>query len=614
MLTFLVAFAVLVTVASTSVFSLRLATQQENSQSAQRLANSIVHQAIANIVKAPDFAGELQMNTASGWARITFQRNLGLPYSTNNWEGDHPTGWQRGVPQGMVHLVAVAEVRGAQRRVEALVDMPVYPMTVACSGPLTLQQSTVASVKDEVLDEELDEILASPFLPANVGSNSPKALDSITLEPGSHVTGFVQSCGGIDNNGAQIDGEIRARWPEASELPDMAAAMLDPRRPDPSEENVIYSRLDPAASYGDLSVNAHNVVEGSLTVDGSLTLNDALLYVDGDLTVRGGLNGQGAIGVKGKVTVQGASHLRAQSRVAVVADGDIVLRGTSKARQRFEGILFGKGTIRVESITLLGSCIQNAPPGSPANQIGVVLDDANLLYANLPAGAAFNPPIDSLLPAMFGSAAIEDVKLSPSSREPDTLVGRTNIRRTRSGAPAGPGNQAELANNWGATDVTVLRMQFDKNGNPRFAFTIWGRNTTDNQPMRNPDGSPDMWGCFYDSLEGLLTAHNLGTGGPAGAVLARLAETEVQHAPGGLENMASIMATGQHHSGGYNEFGDGVNEAALRAQLSQTVNALLTRSQALRRRSRNSRGYFSMDPSRFLSRSRAVRLHYWREI
>lgn len=612
LLTFLVAFVVLVTVATTSTFSLQMAAHLENAQTAQRLANSIVHQAIAKIVKDPTFHGELNLQSGDAIARLTFLRNLGTAYSTNNWEGDAPSGWGRGVPRGMIHLVASAHCRGVERRVETLVDMPVYPMTVACSGPLTLDKSTVASVNDDVMDEELPVILSSPMGPANVGSNSNKVGNSIQLSQTSHITGFVQSCGDIKNLGAQVDGEIRARWPEVTELPDMSPSMLDPRKPDPSEENVLYNEL-PAGAYGDLEVNSHNVVAGSLTVNGPLTLNDSLLFVDGDLTITGGLNGQGAVGVRGKVQISGASHLRAQSRVAVIADGDVQLLGTGKTSQRFEGILYSKGTIKVQSVTLLGSCIQNAPAGSAANQIGVVITDSNVLFNQRKAGPAFNPPIDLLVSTLHGTSSIEDVT-TPASREADSLVGRSNVRHTPSGAPAGPGNQKVRANWWEPDDVFVLRTQFDSDGKPRFAATWWGRDG--DEPHRKPDGSPRPNGLYYESAEALISLNGQGFGPfDEKAIYDLLADTAHSHPPNGQNNLPSVVARGVSLSGGFHEFGHDcdVNEAQFRANLRATVNSLLARSDALKRRSPNPNAYYSLDPSRFLSRTLAVHLHYWRE-
>ena len=612
LLSFLVAFVVLATVATTSTFSLRMAVQSENAQTAQRLANSIVHQGVAAIVKDPSFHTDLNLVAGEARAQLTFQKNLGIPYCTNNWEGDSPLGWGRGVPRGMIHLIGVATCKGVERRVETLVDMPVYPMTVACSGPLTLENSTVGSVKDEILDQDLAVILAAPLGPANVGSNSAKAGSSIELLQNSHITGFVQSCGGIKNQGGRVDGEIRELWPNPSELPEMSAAMFDPRRPDPSDENVIYTKL-PAGTFHDLEVNAHNVVAGNLEVNGALKLNDSLLFVDGDLTVKGGLNGQGALGVRGRVKISGASHLRAQSRVAVVADGNITLLGEDRASQRFEGILFSKGTIQVQSVTLLGSCIQNAPAGSPANQIGVVISDSNVFFSQRTSAPSFNPPVDTLLPSISGSSSIEDVK-GPSSRENDSLVGRTGVRRNRAGAPAGPGNQKEQHNSWTADDVLVLRMQFDSNNNPRFTSTGWGMR--DLGPDTNPDGSPRVIGYYYETPSALIDQLGQGAGPNTEAELATmLSDITHSHPPNGKNNLPNTTACGIDNSGGFHEYGDGcdVNEDAFRAALRDTVNTLIQRSQKLRNRSPDPYSYYSLDPSRFLSRSRAVHLHYWRE-
>ncbi len=621
LLTFLVAFVVLATIATTSTLSLQMGAQVENSQAAQRLAASVVHQGVANIIKNPTFHSDLLLQEGDGKAVLTFQKTGSTPYSTNNWEGNSPIGWERGVPRGMIHLVGVASVHGVERRVETLVDMPVYPMTVACSGPLVLENSTVASVKDNVLDRELSEILASPLGPANVGTNAAGAGDSLLIQTGSHITGFVQSCGSIRNLGGKIDGEIRAYWPIASDLPVMSSSQLDPRKPDPSDENVIYSKLPPS-TYPSLEVNGYSVITGNVQVNGPLTLNDSLLLVDGDLTVTGGLNGQGAIGVRGNVKVSGASHLRAQSRVAVLADGDISLLGTGRESQRFEGLLYSRGSIRVESVTLLGSCIQNAPPDSPANRIGVTIANSNVFFNTRGSGPSFNPPVDAIMPSLTGVSSVEDVQ-GPASREPDSVVGRTTRRRSRSGGPVGPGNVREVCNAWRADDLFVLRMQFDAQHRPRFAVMQTGRasNGGDDPELRNPDGTLMLGAGYFESMRALLDDMGQGFGGGVDlyisdtTILAMLADITRSYPPNGKNNFPNIIACGIDGSGGFHEYGDGcdVNETEMREGMRASINAMLARCEQLSRRSPDANSYYTLDPSRFLSRSRAVRLHYWRE-
>lgn len=616
----LVALLALMTVATTSVLSLSFAQRVDQSQTARRLAHSVIHRAIAEYIKNPAFEQDLRVENDLGRAVMTFQRNHpeGFPPSTNNWEGQNPVGWQRGVPVGMVHLVATARSQGVERRCEALVDMPVFPMAVACSGPVVVDRATIASISDELLQQDLAQILASPLEPGNLGSNSPNPQDSIVLNASSKVTGFVQSRGGIRNHGAEVEGELRPLWPEALELPKMSASMLDPRRADLSEENVVYTSLL-GQNYGDLTISSHCVINGSLVVNGMLTVNQGLIYVDGDLHVTGGIEGEGAIAAKGSMRVHGESHLRAGSRVALLADGDIELKGDNKANHRFEGIVYGQGAIRIEKITLLGACIQNAPEGSPANNIGVVIDDANLLWAHTPTAMAWAPPIDLLIPTLLQRPLqLEEVSLSEESREPDAFVGRTNIRSGPGQPPKGPGELKKLANDWSPTDVGVLRVGFNAQGLPRFAYLWWGRNTSDGAPKRKADGSPDISGLYYPSVEALIHGRGLGVAGPEEAILARLADRDNEPPPGGVDNLASVIVNGLGGSGGYREFGsdgaDQVDESALRARLATMLHEVLVNVDSKRKRKAGSFNHFSLDPSRFLNRSRAVKIRFWRDL
>lgn len=612
----MVAFLALLTVASQSVLSLGFAQRSEQSQVARRLASSVVHQAIAEFVVNPAFNNDLRLQTEDGWAALTFRRDHpeGLPFSTNNWEGDSPLGYGRGVPVGMVHLVLTSQVKNARHRCEVILDLPVYPMAVACSGPVTIDQATVAAVPDELLEQDLDQILSSRLLPGNLGNNHPRSRDSVLLTRDSRVTGFVQSRGGITNRGAEVGGELRPLWPEALELPRLSSSMLDPRRALQEEEEVLYSVL-PAQSYSDLTVSSHCVIPGSLRVDGVLTLNQGLLFIDGDLTVRGGIQGEGAIGVRGRVEVSGSSHLRASSRVAILADGDLRLLGENRSQHRFEGLIYGQGAIHIEKITLLGACIQNAPEGSPANLVGVTIDNANVLWANTTTSMAFAPPIDLLIATLLNAPLeLDAVKLSEESQEPDRFVGKTPIRGPLA---RGPGELKRLANDWRPNDVGVLRVAFNARGLPRFGYFWWGRSPGSNLPLRKPDGSPAIQGIYYPSVEALIHGRGLGLAGPEEAVMARLEDREHEPAPGGIDNLPSVIVNGIFHDGGYREFGrdgaDGIQEEPLRQRLGQSLHSVLLAVDASRKRKAGQFNHFSLDPSRFLNRSRAVRIRFWRE-
>lgn len=624
LLTLVVAFLALLTVASTSIFSLQFSRRVHLSRSAERMASSAIHQAVARFIQQPGFASDLRVDGPEGWGRITFQPGNpeGLPHSTNNWEGNHPRGYQRGVPQGMVHLVATGNCRGVVRHCEALIDMPVFPMAIACSGPITLDAATVASIKDDMLGWPLSDILAAQLDPGNLASDNPRSPDSVLLKASSHVTGFVQSKGGIQNLGAAVDGELRPMWPEQLELPDMSATMLDPRRPAPEEENVLYTTLqgqngaNPAHQYSDLVVSSHSVINGTLQVNGRLTINDGILFVDGDLIVRGGVDGQGAIGVRGSASIEGDAQLRASSRVAILADGDLSLKGVRKDAQRYEGILYSKGRITIEKVTLLGACIQNAPAGSPANEFGVTVHDANVIWARATNAMAFDPPVDLLIPSVFPEIpVVDEVPLSQGSQDGDVIRGTT---RVRGNVPRGPGELKRLANNWNPNDVGVIRITFNSQGEPRIGYFWWGRSTEDNSPLRNPDGSPAIGGVYYPSLEALLTGRNQGTAGPEGAVMALLANPDHPPTPGGIDNLPNVIVHGLGHSGGYREYGnggaEGVQADSVRQRLQVTVGTALAKVIERRRRDPRGRSYFSLDPSRFLNRARSVKIRFWRSL
>ena len=89
-------------VASLATWGLQLSSRQENQQIALELADSALHQGLAQLMLHPEYGKDrLPVISISGIpgmpegarADLTFASNAGVPYSTNNLAGDQPTGW-----------------------------------------------------------------------------------------------------------------------------------------------------------------------------------------------------------------------------------------------------------------------------------------------------------------------------------------------------------------------------------------------------------------------------------------------------------------------------------------------------------------------------------------
>lgn len=373
-----IALLAALTVGTSASLQTQLVQHSENVQIASLLADSALQQGIAELMRAPgwgtnneriEFAGPVDRSRVL----LTFDKNAGVPFSTNNPTGSPLLGWsgsrllsQHQVPEHRVHLVAVAECRNARRLREALVYVPNYTVSLASTGKVHLTNSVVGSLKNV---QDLNEVDAHPELlgPGDLATNSDLG-DSVVLSQASRVTGNVQSRGDVSlDSGSSVGGEVRQHHSE-TELPHFNFDEYDPARSNPNDPGT-----GPPLHYEELSPGGHgaqNLVglvrcEGSVTFTDDLHLDNCLLYVTGDLRVRGGIRGTGAVIVKGRTTVEGGASLTSDDNVALLSRGDVSLLGTQGHPYQFQGLVYTRGNFMARYFTVVGGFVADGSvPGT----------------------------------------------------------------------------------------------------------------------------------------------------------------------------------------------------------------------------------------------------------
>lgn len=305
-------------------------------------------------------AHDLSMDRS--YYRVTFKSGTGFPHSTNNVEGDRPSGYlSRAVAEGFVHVISTGFCRGQYRTVEAMVREPEAPFGLASSARIHSKfplQITGTSSARHAQDGNFDR-------PGHLICNSPGGVvidrDTSANPRTTSISGFVQSVGPISlDPGANVKAGIRP-YASAGAIPKFnVAGDFDPQGL-PGTIQIVEVEHD-GQDLDCIYRSGHN-----LTFNGPVRLHDAFLFVKGNLTVRGGISGKGAIVVDGNVDVLGEVSLSGSNNVALLSSGKVTLRGSSEDFQSnfFQGYVYAEGGVDAKNLTVVGSLLVNHDPSRP---------------------------------------------------------------------------------------------------------------------------------------------------------------------------------------------------------------------------------------------------------
>lgn len=582
-------------VASSATFSLTAVQRIGNGQTASNLAESAVNQAMAKLMDDPKACPEIHLADVSGLPKgaegvITFDRSQPF-FSTNNFTGKSPQGWHRTVPTGCVQLVAMGRCNGVVRHIEVLAHIPTFPTALGVSGQLTLTDSLVGGVDKGEVGWSNGQVTYDPskLKPGDVASDNDKVL---TVGANTTVTGNVQARGGVVKApSATIDGEVRSPW-SAAPLPKISVEDYDPSKRD----DIFYQTLTPpAAGYDTLNLTGVSLVKGNFVANGPVTLDNAVLFVKGDLTVSGGLSGLGAVFVTGNVTLLGGASLTTDDTMALIAGGNVTMRGTDRNKNTFCGMVYTGGTLDLEHITLLGTFIQNSDnPDATA-----VIKHCNILYSATRADPQF------FFPVALATKSISPISDAGASDIVDQPLGPLHVFSGNAGGgsinpwqvvlqphPSAPPGHT---NAWSGADEGLIFVQ-RRHGQTTFTYVWRGRYPPDRGGGPLPHRSSVTWTGEHDLLYGSGVA---GQNNQLG-----LPEALVYGLPDG----------GDYPDGGYRHFfSKSLGDKTVRKIQKNLANTITTLNRLLKQHGGDWSVNISFDPNVFLNQADTLRVLMWRE-
>jgi hypothetical protein len=349
-------------------FNLWMERHAEQSQHASDLAERSLSLAMALMLQSQGTLGAqsttgptLRVSDSDGSGQVTFEHAL-PPYSTNNLSFDSTAaGWKRTVPPQAAQLLGVGCCGSVINRQEVLLRLDKFPYAIASSGTMANQGSLLVGATDgtAALLTQLSQISRSALLPADVLSNSTREV-AIGLDAQALVLGNAQASGGITAPAGTVLGDC---------LPFQAPVsigVLDATMYDPQGKYPAINDLHQGFQSLSQAIEGYCRASGDLTISGDLALNNAVVYVPGNLTVEGAVTGTGALIASGSVTLQRGSDLSANNMLALLANGDVALLGSSPDTDNFQGLVYTSGNFTAQRISIAGSFVANssAPGGS----------------------------------------------------------------------------------------------------------------------------------------------------------------------------------------------------------------------------------------------------------
>ncbi len=491
------------TAAGVSTMGLRVSTRLSNAVVAQSLAESVVQEGAARIQlnlgfhEAIEIGAGLQLPEGSV-GRLSFERDAGIPYSTNNFLDDQNQGWERTLPPHTAHLIGRGESGGVVRHVEVLLHLPEFPVALACDGPVLVTNSLISAFEPE---DDRPWVPGSGFdvdeketEPAHLVTNSESG-DACVLDRRTKITGDLQARGGIRLNGAVVEGEVRSPWGQEAPLPNFDIDKFDPKK-SPNTHYEDLTQIPPS-----LSLIGTTRRTGNMLLTSGLHLDNAFLFVEGDLTVNGPLRGVGAVVVTGRCRFQGAVDIRSNEQVAVISGGGIEAVGESSDRSIFQGLLYTKGPFIARKLTILGGFIVD--DGAPTQ-----IADCSIFYSGTHVTPKMKKEVFAVIPRFVAPQAnTPNPPVLFSDPEMFFPTGNwplpTGLRTVRNVLDQDDPDWARST--WSQTDSAVISVEW-VNNEARFTYSYWGLDTSINPRLddaSNPAGA--VWSSVsYPTLEEMV--------------------------------------------------------------------------------------------------------------
>ena len=312
--------------------------------------------------------------------------------------------------------MGVGESRGKRVLYEVIIHRPGLTHAAASSGSLLLDgnneagslrnleelaQVTASGLDTEALQENLRNTTIATSGSRSNDDEAPLILrGNLTLFGDAISGGSIEQDGDIQflHGGRPLSNSKKVELPVIDNIQnyDPQVAALGG-----------FTELSPSYNGASNLFLGRNRLEGDLNITGDVQLSGAILYVTGDVNIQGNITGDGAIVSLGNTTLTGQSTLEADSKVAVISQGDLRLEGTGAERSLFSGLVYSEGKITAEQITVVGGLVANNPTTPQDATLSVI--DSKII--NLPEKTKFDVRGEVAAPKILTPGANFDLAL-----------------------------------------------------------------------------------------------------------------------------------------------------------------------------------------------------------
>ncbi|MHC9541186.1 MAG: hypothetical protein AB9903_16915 [Vulcanimicrobiota bacterium] len=343
--------------ASISIFQLNVAQNISNATLARMAAQSELNHVLFNVIKDSAYGTHSEREVwndpnsrALAVVNFSISTSGDEPLSINNLNGsDQKPGWNgRTVPANSIHMVAKGTAGNVTKYLEMIVKKAEFNYALIASGEIDSENYPI-HITGVSCSGVYQPGQTTGDRPGNIHSNNTGT--AIKAPSGTYITGTATAMGSIQiAQPSAVKGGIRSNLDKEVEIPSMSTASFDPK----NQNGVV---LIDSGSYNGLILNSLHRCDGAISVSGDIAMDNAVLFTEGDITVNGKVTGHGALITKGCITVLKSSNFSSTNKLAIVADGDVTVKGEKREESYFQGLIYTHGNFTGEKFTVLGNVI-----------------------------------------------------------------------------------------------------------------------------------------------------------------------------------------------------------------------------------------------------------------
>lgn len=352
--------------------NLQFSVAANNGELAHMEAETALQETIARIVYQSDFGNKGEtVGVVQGeqWHQLSYDKDLAVKQSSY-------------APDGQSHVFAVGFCRGQYRVLEAVIQPAEYNYALATEGDI---KSSGSFTTRGVADVNQPEVTNRP---GNVLTNGHVAFSGdVDISGSLRLSGRLQQ---VPDSGHRwiVGGGIEQGVARRS-LPRITMSDVDSQLPPIAKQRPIITDLlpDPDFKCEDALMRA-----GNLNFGGALTLRQGAVRVHaqggdaGNLHVTGALAGNGLLVADGDITIEEAD-MESGGQIVLIAGGTVQIKGGF-----FRGLVYSARQLQLRQSTILGMAVVSPSAGTqPGVSYGAEIVDS--VVKTNPGSGIFTTPV-----------------------------------------------------------------------------------------------------------------------------------------------------------------------------------------------------------------------------